>query len=136
MWLLDGGFSALYSIPSDANPKKVIRITPSTRIEADIQPNMYSSQYFELIDAFKMPSLEFIYQQFEWGYLDAMRCRKRLSAKGLKLKASGYQNKLKAHMDMLKNHGHRIYHQSNRESEEKQDLTQFLPEIPPQPRSK
>ena len=106
MWLLDGGFSAIFSIPCDANPDKIIKITPVSRISADVKPNPYSSQTFQVIDAFRMPSLEQIYQQFEYGYNDAIRCRPKLIAKGLKLKSKsmggGCHNKLSEHMETLK----------------------------------
>jgi len=135
---MDGGFSALYSIPNDCNPDKIIKISPSSRIDADVNPDSNSPHYFHIVDALKMPSLDFIYQQFERGYKDAIRCRPKLLEKGLKLKSNkmggGYNNKLKYHMDILKKHGQHIFY--HEDGLEKQDFSHFLPEISPQPQVK
>ena len=117
MLLLDGGFTALYSIPDDAMESKVIRISASSRIEADIQPDARSSSYFTILDVFKMPSLEFIASQFERGYKDAMRNRYKLIGKGLrpKLKSDGSEdnNKLEYWMQMLRDQERRIFFEKN-----------------------
>eukprot|EP01084_Bolivina_argentea_P096147 172856_1 len=138
MWLLDGGFSAIFSIPKDCNPNKVIKVTPSTRIIADIQPNKYTKNTFEIIDAFKMPTLDEIYKQFENGYNDAIRCRPKLIAKGLKLKSKdmggGYNNKLKQYMKILKKHGQNVFYDINADELRKEDFSQFLPQMSPNPK--
>mmetsp|Transcript_68567 Transcript_68567/g.108892 ORF Transcript_68567/g.108892 Transcript_68567/m.108892 type:complete len:350 (-) Transcript_68567:194-1243(-) len=131
MWLLDGGFSALFSVPKDANPDKIIRITPSTRITADVQPNVYSKQYFRWIDAIKMPSLQFIFEQFERGYNDAIRCRNTLIAKGLKPKKAECANHLNSHLDTLKKYAQQIFHEED--GLRNQDFSHFLPEASPPP---
>ena len=129
MLLLDGGFSAIYSIPIDANPDKIIRISPSSRVNADIQPDAYSTnQYFTWMDAIAMPNLEFIFEQFQRGYNDAIRCRPKLIAKGLK--AQKPQNKLKQHLAMLQRHAQHIFFDVD--GLRKQDFSHFLPHPEPQ----
>lgn len=132
-WLLDGGFSAIFSIPKDANPDKIIKISPSSRIDADIQPDSFSKYHWNWIDAVQMPSLEQIYQQFERGYNDAIRCRPKLIAKGLKLKSKekggGNHNKLRQHMEMLRGHGNHIFYDTD--GLRKQDFSHFMTEDTP-----
>lgn len=127
MWLLDGGFTAIFSVPKDANPDKIIKISPSSRVDADIQPDANSPYYFSWIDAIKMPTLQFMYQQFERGYNDAIRCRNKLIQKGLKLKSNNNNNnKLKYHLEILKKHGQHIFF--DEDGLRKQDFSHFLPQ--------
>ncbi|ETO26946.1 hypothetical protein RFI_10186 [Reticulomyxa filosa] len=88
MFLLDGVFSAIFTIPPDQNEDYVIRITPCSNllsgIRADIQPDVYDKdEYFRIIDILKVPNLEEILIQFRQGYKDALRSRDRLIAKGM-----------------------------------------------------
>ena len=41
-WVIDGGFSAVFTIPPDSDPSKVIKVTPASTIDADIHPCPYS----------------------------------------------------------------------------------------------
>jgi len=124
MLLLDGAFTAFYSVPMDADPSRIIRITVSSRIEADIQPP--PDHYFTVLDVFKMPSLHFLTEQFERGYKDAMRARPALLAKGLR-PLSEPQNKLNYWLTLLRQEGRRIFHA--KDGLERKDYSHLLPQI-------
>jgi len=115
MYLLDGVFSAMFTIPEDNHPDKIIRITPSSYIRnADVSPNYYSGdEHFQMIDIFRMPNLEGILEQFRRGYSDAIRNRDKLISKGLKLKSKekggGCNNFLNDWLSFLKKHGEEIF---------------------------
>jgi len=87
-WLIDGGFSSMFCIPDDANPNKIIRITPISSIKnADIKPDHYNrNESYSLFDIFRFPSLNDILEQFRRGYNDGIRGHDNLIKKGLQLK--------------------------------------------------
>ena len=128
MLLVDGGFTALYSIPDDVMESKVIRVSACSRIEADIQPDARSSSYFTILDVFKMPSLDFIGYQFERGYKDAMRNRYKLIGKGLrpKIQSDGSEdnNKLEYWMKVLRKQGKHIFF--DKDGLQKKDYSHLL----------
>jgi hypothetical protein len=126
-WLLDGGFSAFWSVPDDADPAKVIRVTPASGASiADVKPDKYSDECFRWMDVFRLPSLEDILEQFRRGYHDGIRCRDRLIQKGLvpKLPSQGGGCRYEQWKQLLEKHAKIIWYDESKLR--KQDLSQLL----------
>jgi len=81
-WAFDGGFSALYAIPPDADPAKIIKVSPWPFFPADVK--LHRLSFMELVAAIYPLPIEYQRKLFARGYnmgqtaFDVL-CRKGLS---------------------------------------------------------
>mmetsp|Transcript_31794 Transcript_31794/g.69563 ORF Transcript_31794/g.69563 Transcript_31794/m.69563 type:complete len:379 (+) Transcript_31794:12-1148(+) len=80
-WAFDGGFSALYPMPADADPDRTVRVCPFPFVPADVQPESFSRMHF--VDVVCPTSVARQVELFRQGYEMASRHRSSFLAKGM-----------------------------------------------------
>jgi len=80
-WAFDGGFSALYPMPADADPDRTVRVCPFPFVPADVQPESFSRMHF--VDVACPTSVARQVELFQQGYEMAARHRSAFLAKGM-----------------------------------------------------
>jgi len=99
MCLVDGGFSAMYSIPPGASPERTIRVSPFSFMPgANIKPLKGQDRPWQEI--FYTRSRKQLLAQVRAGYMDSMRVHSDLVARGLQEKPS-YLPRNSAHLEKV-----------------------------------
>jgi hypothetical protein len=81
MVLIDGGFTAIWAVPDDANIDKIVRISPFPLTGADISPSF--EERFSARDVMYSRYKKQMWNEMKIGYRSAKRAHQRLIGKGL-----------------------------------------------------